>query len=283
MHHRDFRGLTEDAQAEVRRQAFRNLDKGMSRAAVAEIAEVNPQTVGDWCRRKKEFEDRDYYGAKRGRAPDEQKLLQPKDERKIKKIIETKTPDKAGLQFALWTRKAISALAKKRCAVTLTSRTVSKYTKRWGFTPQRPAKVAREQDPAALKRWRDEEFPAIIKRAVNESAEIQWEDETGVSLATFYARSYAPKGKTPTIRLSAKRASLSMISSISHRGDLRFMLYNGGLNADIFLVFLKRLVRDTPKKIFLICDNLSVHKAKTVRAWEKEHRDKIELFFPASV
>lgn len=283
MHTRDFRGLTEDAQAEVRRMAFRNLDSGMSRDMVARIAEVNPQTVGDWHRRRDEFASRDYYGAKRGRAPDVQKLLAPKEEKKLKKVIETKTPDKAGLPFALWTRKAISALAQKRCGVALTSRTVSKYTKRWGLTPQRPAKVAREQDPEALRRWQEEEFPAIVKRALKENAEIHWEDETGVSLSTYYGRSYAPKGKTPTIRLSAKRASLSMIATIANRGDLRFMLYHGALDATLFLVFLKRLVRDADRKIFLICDNLSVHKAKIVRAWTDDNKDKVELFFPASI
>lgn len=283
MYTRDFRGLSEDTQAEIRRQAFRNVDAGMSRAAVAKLAEVNPQTVGDWCRRRTEFETREYYGAKRGRAPDEQKLLQPKDERMLKKIIATKTPDKVGLPFALWTRKAISALAKKRCAVTLTSRRVSRYTKRWGLTPQRPAKVAREQDPAAIKRWQEKAFPALVKRAQAENAEIQWEDESGIALSTFYARSYAPKGKTPTINLSAKRASLSMIASISNRGDLRFMLYHGGLDASLFLVFLKRLVRDAQKKIFLVCDNVMVHKAKKVKTWANAHKEKLELFFPAAL
>lgn len=283
MHTRDFRGLTEDAQAEVRRTAFRNMDRSMAREEIARIAEVNPQTIGDWHRRRTEFEERDYYGAKRGRVPDVQKLLSPKYETALKKTIETQTPDKAGLPYALWTRKAISALAKKRCNVSLTSRTVSKYTKRWGLTPQRPAKVAREQDPEALRMWQTETFPAIVSRARAENAEIQWEDETGISLATFYARSYAPKGKTPTIRLSAKRASLSMIATIANRGDLRFMLYHGGLNADLFVVFLKRLIRDAPRKIFLICDNLSVHKAKVVRTWVDAHRDQLELFFPASM
>ncbi len=284
MHHkRDFRGLTKDAQAEVRRQAFRNLDNGMTRNDVAHLAEVNPQTVGDWHRRRDEFAARDYYGAKRGRAPDVQKLLTPKEEEKLKTIIETQTPDKAGLPFALWTRKAISMLAKKYCSTRLTSRTVSKYTKRWGLTPQRPAKVAKEQNPDALRMWQEEEFPAIVKRARKENAEIQWEDETGISLATFYAKSYAPKGKTPTIRLSAKHASLSMIATIANRGDLRFMLYHGGLNADLFIVFLKRLVQDADRKIFLICDNLSVHKAKIVRKWVEANKDKIELFFPTSI
>lgn len=283
MYHRDFRCLGEATQAELRRQAFTNLDKGMGRQEVARLAEVHIKTIGDWVRRHKELSAREYRGEKRGRIPETQKLLLAKEETRIKKIIEAKTPDKVGLSFALWTRKAIKALVKKHTKKTMALQTVSVYAKRWGLTPQRPAKVAREQDPRALKVWQEEAFPAIAKRALNENAEIQWEDETGVSLTTFYARSYSPKGKTPTIRLSAKRASLSMISSIANRGDLRFMLYHGALDAHLFLVFLKRLVHDADRKIFLICDNLSVHKAKTVRAWVDGNKEKVELFFPASV
>lgn len=151
MPHRDFRSLTEDVQAELRRLAFIRLDAGLSRRAVATIVEVNPQTIGDWCRRRRELEVRQCYGEKRGRAPDVQKLIPPKDEKRMKEIIETKTPDTVGLAYALWTRKAIQQLIKKKIKKTLTLRTISKYTKRWGLTPQRPAKYACEQDAEAVR------------------------------------------------------------------------------------------------------------------------------------
>ncbi len=57
------------------------------------------------------------------------------------------------------------------------------------------------------------------------------------------------------------------------------MLYEGALNAGLFLVFLQRLVRSAVSKVFLIVDNLKVHKAEKVQAWVAQHRDKIELFF----
>ena len=47
-----------------------------------------------------------------------------------------------------------------------------------------------------------------------------------------------------------------MISSLTNRGKLRFMVYDGALNAGIFLRFLKRLVRGAQRKIFLVVDNL---------------------------
>lgn len=281
--HRDFRGLSEDARAEVRRQAIRNLDGGMGRRAAALLAEVHVKTVGDWFRRGKELEGRGFCGRKRGRTPGEQKALTGKEEARVKKAIEAGTPDDAGVPYALWTRKAILELVRKDSGKRMRLETVSKYTRRWGLTPQRPARYAKEQDAGAVLKWVTEEYPAIAKKAREEGAEIQWEDETGVSLSTFYARSYAPKGRTPAIRLPVRRASLSMISSIASRGDLRFMLYRGALDADRFIVFLGRLVRGADRKIFLIADNLRVHKAKKVIRWVKEHEGDISLFFPASL
>ena len=81
------------------------------------------------------------------------------------------------------------------------------------------------------------------------------------------------------IRRPAKRQTLSMISSVANRGTLRFMLYEGALNAALFLSFLQRLVRSAGNKVFLIVDNLKVHKAGKVQAWVAAHRDRIELFF----
>jgi hypothetical protein len=92
-------------------------------------------------------------------------------------------------------------------------------------------------------------------------AVIYWGDETGVSNQDQIGRSYAPKGKTPVIARTAKRIARSMISAVSNRGLMRFMLYEGALNADRFIAFLRRLIKDAGQKVVLIVDNLKVHKA----------------------
>jgi len=280
---RDFRSLDTSTQAELRRQALRDVDAGRSRQSVATTVEVHVKTVGIWIRTRKELEKRMYHGAKRGRTPHTQKFLSARQEASVKKIIETQTPEEAGIPFALWNRKAIRMLVKKKTKKTIALQTVSAYTKRWGLTPQRPAKYAVEQDAAAIHVWREKTYPAIVEKARKEGVEIHWEDETGIALSTFYARSYAPKGKTPVIRLPGKRTALSMISSITNRGDLRFMLYRGALTTDRFLLFLTRLTRDADRKVFLIADNLSVHKAKRVQRWVTAHLERIEIFFPTPV
>ena len=78
---------------------------------------------------------------------------------------------------------------------------------------------------------------------------------------------------------TAKRISKSMISAVSNRGLMRFMLYYGALDADRFLTFLRRLIKDAAQKVFLVVDNLKVHHARKVKAWVQSHRHEIELFY----
>jgi hypothetical protein len=70
-----------------------------------------------------------------------------------------------------------------------------------------------------------------------------------------------------------------MIAAVSNRGLMRFMLYDGALNVDRFLTFLRRLIKDARQKVFLIVDNLKVHHARKVKAWVESHRHEIELFY----
>jgi hypothetical protein len=73
---------------------------------------------------------------------------------------------------------------------------------------------------------------------------IYWGDETGISNRDQIGRSYAPRGRTPAVARTAKRATQGMISAVSNRGLMRSMLHDGALNADRFIGFLRRLTKD---------------------------------------
>ena len=92
-------------------------------------------------------------------------------------------------------------------------------------------------------------------------------------------KGYAPKGKTPVMEHTAKRFKINMISSITNRGKLRFMIYEQNMDASVFITFLERLIESSQKKVFLILDNLRIHHAKLVKAWVEEHKEKIALFY----
>ena len=194
-------------------------------------------------------------------------------------MLVDKTPDQLKLPFALWTRKAVQEAIVQHYDVKLPIRTVGEYLHRWGFTPQKPVKKAYEQQPERVRKWLDEEYPGIVLEAREERAEILWGDETGISSEDNRGRGYAPKGQTPVVYGPGKRFSASMISAINNQGKVRFMVYEGALRSDTFLKFLRRMIKDVERKIFLIVDNLRVHHAKKVQKWIDKHKDKIKIFF----
>lgn len=125
----------------------------------------------------------------------------------------------------------------------------------------------------------EQNYPVIVKRAKKEKAKIHWADGTSISNQANYGRSFAPEGKTPVIPRPAKRLTQSMISSETNQGKLRFMIYDGALNTAIFLRFLRRLIKDADRKLFVIVDDLRVQRADVVMPSVAEHADRITLFY----
>ena len=275
----DARTLNQEAQYQIRRQVVKLRKRRMKYKDIAEVVGITPTYV---CKIFKRYE-RNGAGAivkgRRGRRAGEQLTLKEDQATAIQKMITDRTPDQLKMPFALWTRQAVQQLMKHQYKITMPIRTVGEYLKRWGFTAQKPAKRAYEQNPKAVKKWLDEEYPSIVQQAKTEGGEIHWCDETGVRNDESAGRGYAPKGKTPIMRLNANRKSISMISSITNQGKLRFMVYKDAMNADLFIKFMGRLLKDTGRKVFLVLDNLRTHHSKPVKEWLNAHRDEIEVFY----
>jgi transposase len=156
---------------------------------------------------------------------------------------------------------------------------MGKYLARWGFTPQKPLRRAYERDPAAVRRWLRQDYPAIVARARKAGGVLFWGDETGLRSDDVRGRCYAPRGRTPVVRVCHRRAGLSLISAVTNRGEVRWMVLDGAVNAPALLRFLARLIRDARRKVFLILDRLRVHRARQVQDWLATRRARIELFY----
>ena len=69
-----------------------------------------------------------------------------------------------------------------------------------------------------------------------------------------------------------------MLSAISAKGELRFMTSRKRISAGLFIDFLRRLITNYPRKIFLVVIGLPAHKA-SVRQFLAGVKDRIRLFF----
>jgi transposase len=275
----DRRTASTEVRLELRRQMVMLREQGKTHVEIAQITGYRRPYVTMMLKRLEQSPALLDGMSRGGRKPGSLRALSAKEERRAQALICGKCPDQLQMPFALWTRLAIRELIRKEFGIRLSIRGVGEYLARWGYTPQKAARRAYERDDAAVKDWLSIEYPKIRARAKRENAEICWGDETGVRSDESRHRGYAPPGQTPIVKIPARRKSLSLIAAVTNQGKVRFMIYPGGLSPERLIVFMQRLIKDTRRKVFLILDNLNVHKAKTVREWLAEHHDRIEVFY----
>ena len=140
-------------------------------------------------------------------------------------------------------------------------------------------KRSKKQNPAEIQKWLETEYPAIKNRAKSEDADIFWGDESGCQNENNYLKGYAPIGQTPLLPVGNTKLRVNLISAVTNQGKMRFMFFRESMNAKILIEFMRRLIKDSGKKVFLILDNLKSHHAIIVKEWLEKHANKIEVFY----
>jgi transposase len=274
----DGRCESNDVLEALRWRAIHARELGYSVVDIAAILGVREETVSRWCTRFEQGGTAALPGDRTGRPVGSGRRLNAQQEQAIQHLIDSKTPQELAIPSALWTRQAVQELIRQQTQIRLPIRTVGEYLRRGGYTPQKPVRKAYKQDPKAVAEWLDKTYPDIERRATQEGGEIHWGDEMGVRSTCQHSRGYAHPCDTPEMVVSGSRFSVNMISTITNQGKARWMIYEGKMNAALFIVFLTRLIATATKKIFLIVDHLSVHEAEAVTQWLLDKQDKIEVF-----
>ncbi len=273
----DARLLSDEVLDALRLRALRARERGFTEADIADLLGVARETVCRWW---------SAYGSgglqalpqpRSGRPLGSGRLLSDDQATHIQDVLDHRQPKDFDIACPLWTRRAVATLIHQECGVTLAIRTVGAYLRRWGYTPQRPARKARQQDPEEVRRWLEETYPAVVERAAAEGAEIFWCDEEGVNIDDYRGRGYARPGHTPVKEVAGGHARVNVVSAISNQGEAHFLTFTGTCDTAVFLTFLERLVAAVGKKVFLLLDSLRVHDNAEVEAWVAARRDRIEL------
>jgi len=274
----DARTLSPAAQEDLRRRVVTAVaSQGMSQVEAVGTFQVSRGSIHNWLRAVESGGAGALKARRRGRKP--RSRLAGHQAATVVRLIEDRCPDQLHLPFALWTREAVQQLIARRYGIHVSVWTVGRYLAKWGFTPQKPLRRAYEQDTAAVRRWLANEYPAIRRQAKGEKAEIYWGDEMGMRSDHQVGTSYGRRGQTPTIPGTGKRFGCNMISAITNRGQLLFMVFKQRFTTPVFLAFLRRLVRQVGRKAFLIVDGHPVHRAAAVKRWLAEQADQLRLFY----
>jgi transposase len=271
----DARRLNHEMLTELRKRAVTSVQEGQRPEVVAKALQVSRQALYGWLARYRDGGWGNLDAKKRGgRRP---KL----DARAMKWVYDTvtmKNPLQMKFTFALWTARMVGKAIADRFGMTLSKASVCRLLAQRGLSPQRPVWRACQQQPEAVRRWLDEEYPRIRELARQMNAVIFFGDEAGVRPDHHAGTTRAPKGKTPVVSSTGSRFGLNLMSAVAAQGEFRFMTVKGKAGAPRFIEFITRLLHGMPRMVFLIVDNRPAHRATRVKAFAESVKDRFRLF-----
>ena len=275
---RDGRSVSRAALEEMRLMALDRMNEGESPADVAASSGLHR----GWAYK--------VLAKAKGRGHGKQALLSRKgsgrprsltaaQERQVFGWVNGKNPRQYGFDFGLWTRKIVRELIAQRFEVSLSLASVGTLLTRVGLTPQKPLQQAYQRDPAAVTRWQEETYPAIVRKAKREKAEIYFWDESGFHADAIHGKTWGVKGQTPVVQVPGQRQGIGAASAVNSKGGFWFATYSGGLNGDRFVELLRQMMKWRRRPIHLVVDGLPAHKSKAVRAYIDSLKGKLTLHF----
>jgi transposase len=273
----DARRLDHATLEAMRERAVRSIHDGESPEVVARIIGINRSTIYGWLAQYR----RGGWSALKakplfGRPP---KL----DGKKLKWVYDTvtqKNPMQLKFAFALWTREMVARLIKVKFNISLSPVSVGRLLAQLGITCQRPLHRALERDETLVRQWLKQDYPRIRALAQREKADIYFGDAAHMRSDHHAGRTWGKKGETPVVLSTGARYRMSLISAVTSRGHMRFMIKEtGGVNADVFIEFLRRLLIGSKNRIFIIVDRGPAHVAKKTKAFVASLGGRLRLFY----
>jgi len=205
--------------------------------------------------------------------------LTPRQEQQVFRWINGHDPRQYGLDFGLWTRLIVARLIEQKFGIQLGLTATGALLARLGLTPQKPLQRAYQRDPEAIEKWRRETFPAIAKQAKAAGGEVYFWDESGFRADSVHGKTWGKKGQTPVVERPGQRQSIGAASAVNVRGGFWHCTYEGGLNASLFVILLRKMMRRRTAPVHLVVDGLPAHKTKLVKDYVASTNGMLTLHF----
>lgn len=272
----DARQLDHKTLEALRIRAVRRVQGGESPEIVSKAIGINRTTIYEWLTK---FRKGGFKALESRPTPGPKPKMNHKQLKWVFDVVTQKNPQQMRFEFALWTREMVQKLILDKFKISLGLKSIGKLLAQLGLSCQRPLYVAMQKDESLVRAWVKKIFPKIKQRALAEKADIYFGDAAHIRSDHHSGRTWGIKGKTPIVSSTGSRFGLSLVSAITSKGHMRFMVVEGGVNSKVFIQFLKRLMIGMKRKIFLIVDNGSSHKSKETKKFLASHKDSLEIFY----
>jgi transposase len=272
----DGRTLSHEATETIRRMAVKRVLEGEPPSEVMKSYGLCRTTIYPWLRAHKKDGERALQSrVATGRPP----TLSAQQKRQVRRWICGKDPRQHGFDFGLWTRRVVVEMVEEKFEKKLSVTSVGRLLAELEITPQKPLRRAYERDPAAIAKWKEEDYPRLKARAKQRGADIFFIDEAGIRSDAALQRTWGAKGETPVVATSGQRQRVNAISAVNAGGAFWYDVYTGKFNAQLFITKLKAFMRNRRRPVFLVLDGHPAHRAKIVAAYVQSLKGRLELHF----
>jgi transposase len=244
------------------------VDGGMSQIEAARVFGVSRRAVGVWVRAHRVAGEASLRPNRRGRTPGEQFALPVPEQARLLRIMADGPPDTAGLEHALWSRRAVAALIQRELGLGLSPVTVGQYLARWGLGA--PASAVGGH-------------PGVVvgsleggRRRGQEPMWARWTRLPPEATAARLVRMAAPGVEAPEARADT---GLEVLMARSARGTAAFLLGRRPYRPVDVLDFGERLVRHAGGGVHLVVCGWPAEHLAVLRGW----RDVVPAQVPLRV
>jgi transposase len=247
--------------------------RGWYQRDIAEALDVSEVSVSRWL-----ADSRDYgpESLRARPAPGVPPRLSPAQRRSIPEFL-WHGPEAYGFHGQVWTRARVAKVIEWEFGVRYHKGHVGRLLRELGWTPQQPMKRAIQRDEAAIRRWRQETWPELRRRARRERRALVFEDESGFYLLPGVVKTYAPEGLTPVLREKQTRDHLSVMGGMTPEGRVYTLVRQESLNGLHCVEFLLHLLRVAGDRLLLVWDGSPIHRRAAVRDFVSSTRGRVEL------
>lgn len=270
------RQVSHDVLEQYRFRAVELRQKGWNVNKIAEAFGVNRRAVSRWLALHRKYGKK---SLKSRKAPGPVPKLTAAEVRKVLSLLK-KSPEAYGFEIPLWTCRTLQQLIKEKLRKHLDISTIWRWLISWGLTNQVPDRHALEVDDGEVRRWLKETWPKIQAHARRWQAMLYFQDEAGVSLIPVLGKTWAPKGKTPVLKVTGNRGSFCVSSAVSPAGRMVFRIEKKTVNAHTFIDFLKQILRQHgSRKVIVVVDRAPVHRAGCVQQFIEQNEKRFALYY----
>jgi transposase len=180
-----------------------------------------------------------------------------------------------GFRGQVWTRARIARVIEEEFGVRYHKGHVGRLLQELRWTPQVPIRRAIQRDEEAIRRWRGEVWPDLLRRARRERRVLVLEDESGFYLLPGLVRTYAPEAQTPVLREKQTRDHLSVMGGMTPEGKVYTLARQESLNGLHPVEFLLHLLRVAGERLLVIWDGSPIHRREAVREFVARTKGKV--------